>query len=345
MSAANPNKCRSGEKIASAIDIPLRRQPKRDYCSLDNEAGRLFLPIIGSRAFAIYASLLQGTYGEPHLSYAASDVGEAAGMSKATVWRELQVLQWLGMVRLNPGGGNSKSRCEFLDLKELAKRLGATERRGASLRLSKETTQALKGAVDQLRKQSQGKQSKGPKNFPHPSAILFLAAAQRDAGVSPEKRERLTRETQMGSHLLRKKKIHQDCLSPTPFHECNPTQPENHSTNDKNPEMLKHVRDCFNGVMDGMRNHLLDPNRLRHTNLANGHEDWKRFTFGSFGVEAVKPRGNGIELTISAYDPAAANEGLRKYHRKWAEQTQRWFGCEIHVVLVSQAKSERRGAG
>src|SRR5271154_1793101 len=161
-----------GEEIASDVNIPLRSQPQRDFCSVDNEAARVFLPIIGSKAFAIYFDLLRRACGKAHVSYAASDVAEGTGISKATVWREIQVLEWLGMVRVQLGGGNSKSKCEFLDLRKLAMSLGATERRSTSLIVPKEISQNLKDAVNGLRKQLQGRQGTHPRSFPHRNAIL-----------------------------------------------------------------------------------------------------------------------------------------------------------------------------
>lgn len=105
----------------SALEVPVRRQPSKRFYCMDNEGSELFLPIIGSHAFAVYSSLLQRAFAGASMKYTVRGMAKATSLSRATAWREILVLQRIGMVRLRSGGGNRESTCEFTDLKELAR--------------------------------------------------------------------------------------------------------------------------------------------------------------------------------------------------------------------------------
>ena len=122
MNRASDDQFQRKEPDSPSNGIPLRSQPVKRFCCLDNEASEIFQPIIGAAAFAIYAGLLRKAIKGPEVSYTTRRVAAETSLSTTTVWRELRVLEHVGMVRLRAGGGNRDSICQFLDLKELAKR-------------------------------------------------------------------------------------------------------------------------------------------------------------------------------------------------------------------------------
>src|SRR4051794_17679734 len=123
MNGSNDDAFERNEADAHPIGIPVRTQPSKGFLCLDNEASEIFQPIIGPAAFAVYANLLRNAFNGSEVSYALRHVAVETSLSRTTVWRELRVLEHIGMVRLRAGGGNRDSICQFFDLKELAKSL------------------------------------------------------------------------------------------------------------------------------------------------------------------------------------------------------------------------------
>jgi hypothetical protein len=82
-----------------------------------------------------------------------------------------------------------------------------------------------------------------------------------------------------------------------------------------------------------MRAHLLDTSKPPNPNLVNGYAEWEEFGLNSLAVKAAKRCGEGLVLSLSASDPAAARRGLNKYQRKWDSSIRIWFECEVTVEL------------
>jgi hypothetical protein len=81
--------------------------------------------------------------------------------------------------------------------------------------------------------------------------------------------------------------------------------------------------------MNDLGDHLLDTSKPPVRHLANGADEWS--SFDGLAVYAAARRGGVLVLTLSACDPAAARDGLKKYRRTWERSLREWFGCEVEV--------------
>jgi hypothetical protein len=256
----------------------------------------------------------------------------------------MAILEQIGMVRIRKAGGCQPSECSLVDLKKLAAHLGASKsKKLASYVLAPGRAKELKSQIAALRTSMEVKhrtanepRSASGGKLAHPGATdLFLLDSKRDAIGSQKRRQHSTRETQMGTHLIREERRIENAPSPTPSLEREPSTPKSLSSEDEKQEPPKWACDSFNGAVDEIRDHLLDTNRPSKPHLANGYADWEKFGFNNLAVEAAERRGEVLVLTLSASDPAAARLGLAKYHRKWDECLRTWFGCEVRVELQS----------
>jgi hypothetical protein len=159
-----------------------------------------------------------------------------------------------------------------------------------------------------------------------------LSASQRHASVSPETRQRSTRETQTGTHLIQKEERSKRTTSLYPPSHGGETRTEKTDPDEDEPdEPLKCARRAFIGVMDEMSAHLLDTGKPQSPPFANGYADWDKFGFNNFAIVAALRSGEALVLILSASDVAAARRGLEKYHRKWEASLRKWYECEVHV--------------
>jgi hypothetical protein len=207
----------------------------------------------------------------------------------------------------------------------VANRLGAIYDPGTlSYSLPPQVVQRLISEVKAIREKQQGKKAQDvPRRAPHTCGNPALR-------VSPAIRQRATRETQTGSHLLREEGRIEEVLSPNPPFQDSKAQKDKDSPDEDEPdELLKCARRAFIGVMDDMRAHLLDTSRPPNPRFANGFAEWERFGFGSLAVERTARRGTVLELMLSAREPAAAHEGLKKYRRTWEPSLRTWYGCTV----------------
>jgi hypothetical protein len=229
----------------------------------------------------------------------------------------------------------------LVSLKELAASLGASySPRAASYVLPPCRTEELRSEIAALLRTLQAKRPvERDSQLPRLENLaneccgnLLLPDSKRDAGVTPKKHQRSTRETQTGSHLLLQNTRTQNIPSPHPPAHLDEAQKPKDLPCEYGPDkLLKSTRSAFIGVIDEMRDHLLDTSRPPNPRFANGAADWNIFGFDSLAVEAAEWRGEALSLALSATDPAAARRGLEKYQRKWESSLRKWFDCEISV--------------
>jgi len=132
--------------------LPLRGKPTGNFCWQDNELSTVFQPIIGSAPCALYCHLTRIAYG-PTVRYTLRRLANATGRSPTSAYRDLLVLEWIGMVRIRFGSGNRESECSLVDLKELARSLGAVYHpRAASYVLEPAAAELLKMRLAEDRK-------------------------------------------------------------------------------------------------------------------------------------------------------------------------------------------------
>jgi len=320
-------------------EIPLRGSPLKGWRWQDNELSVLFEPIIGRDASAIYCHLTGKVFGNK-VTYTLRGLAAETRRSRTTIWRAMTVLKHIGLVRISFGGGNQASECSLVDLKKLAARLGALyDRRRASYvlapsRIEEEAAKvaALLTTMQKKPKPAWKPEALGRVDSDHPGCVnLFLLDFKRDAGVS-RKRDAsgFAGETKTGSHLLRQNTRLQNIPSPNPpTHVDNGQKTKDSPDEDQSRVLLKWAQDRFNGVIDDMRAHLLDTSRPPSQRFANGFAEWEKFGFGSLAVERAARRGEGLALVLSASDPAAAREGLKKYHRTWEPSLRTWYGRKV----------------
>jgi len=324
--------------------IPTRGKPDGDFTWQDNELYKVFQPLIGLHAFNVYVNLTQKAYPGQKIRYSVREVAAITSQSPATVSRSLQILECTGLVRLHRSGGNGASECELVNLKELCKQLGGSRmRRAASLILPESTVEQLRTKIQQLRieqsgkgssKRERGRQSEARKG----GGNLFPAVSQRNTSVLQVKHQRFARETQAPPHPLLQNTTPQKAPSPTPSHDGGAQTEKADPDKDDPDALLRWARMRFTGVIDDMRDHLLDTSKPPVPHLANGKEEWDRFGFGHMAIEAAECRDAVLVLTISAPDPAEARRGLDKYHRTWDPSLTKWYEGEARVELVEARK-------
>jgi hypothetical protein len=309
-----------------------------------NEVVDVFLPLMEPETFAVYAYLKRREYTNPTLQHSVRDIASNLKRSASTVSRSLEILEHLNLGKLTRFGGSRDSECKLRDSKDAAIKLGAVyDPATLSWSLPSEAALRLEGDIRSLRQRQQGKLT--PK-FAKPAANSCekqqFCVSQRNSCVSPEKRKRATRETLMGTHLLREEVRSKEVPTPTPTPTESSAEPKDKDSPDEDePDgLLKMARAIFNGAMNDLGDHLFDTSRPPAPHLANGAGEWEKFGFGSLAVEAAAWRGEVLELVLSASDPAAAQRGLDKYHRTWNRSLREWYKCVVHVRL--QEKTDKR---
>jgi hypothetical protein len=323
------------ETASDLAEIPLRGKVKDPFCCIGNEVFDVFLPIMGTDCFALYAYFARKVFHDPRLKHSVRDLADATELGVTTVSRSLEILEHLRLVKLIRFGGSKDSECQLLDSRVLADRLGAKYHpRTLSFSLPPKVNQRLEAEVSALRERQQGKPSPNVLNCaPRNCGNLILSVSQRDASVSLAIRQRSIRETQTGGHLIQEERRREEVPTPTPSHDCEAKKPKDTSEENEPDSLLSWSQIKFTGVMKDMGSHLLDTSKPSVPHLANGFADWQEFGLNSLAVEAAAWRGALLELALSAFDLAAARRGLEKYNRTWNASLRKWFECEVRVEL------------
>lgn len=293
-----------------------------------------------SRSIA-YSYFKRIEFTNPRLTHSIRGIAEATGIGDATVSRSLEILEHLGLIKLTRFPGSRGSECKLLESRAVAIGMGAQyHRRTVSFSLPPQVAHRLKAEIKALREKQQGKTS--PKTLAGASHVCgnrAFGVSQRNAGVSPEKRQRTARETQMGTHLIQEERRSEETPSPTPAHSIGAQKSSDSAeTNKASPDedgpdgLLKWAVAQFTGVMNDLGDHLFDTSRPPAPHLANGAADWEEFGFHSLAVKAAAWHGGALELTFSASEPETARRGLEKYHRTFDASLRTWYGCEVKMV-------------
>lgn len=333
------------ESASTDAEFPLRgEKPSHPFLWIGNETLDLYVPIMGPDCLAVYAYFARRFHANRTLTHDIRSIAPQCGLKPSTVSRVLEVLEHLQLVKLFRFGGSRQSECQLSDAYTIAARLGAAfDSNTQTYRLPEQVSERLKAEVCAIREAQQGKAyRKTRKPGVSLGGNLKLSASQRSASVSQTRRQRSTRETQTGTHLIRKEERIEKNPTPTPTpNGSGDTEKDKDSPDEDEPDgQLRWARIKFTGVIEDIRAHLLDTNRPPSPHLANGYGDWKVFEFGSLAVEAVEWNGKTLELTLSASDPIAARAGLEKYHRIWEASLRKWFSREVRVVFQSTPDSE-----
>lgn len=303
---------------------------KTPFYLIGNEILDVFQPIMGPDCYTIYSHMARRSFKNPQLEHTIMDLKSATGLGASTVSRSLEVLNHVKLIQLIRRGGSQKSKCKLLGSEQAAERLGAKFQKGTlSWSLPEDVKQRLEWEVEAIRQRQQGKVTKRALTD---CGNLPSSISQRNASVSPEIRQRATRETQTGPHLLQEERRIQNIPSPTPSHHCGARESKC-SPDENEPNLLKWATSTFTGPMNDLRNHLLDTSKPPAPHLANGADEWQNFGLNSLAVEAASWRGKGLALVLSATDPTGARRGLEKYHSTWNSSLRKWFECEVHWDL------------
>lgn len=320
--------------------IPVRgKKLPHPFLPIGNEVFDLFLPIMGADCFAVYAYFVRRRHADPTLKHDIRNVADSCGLSPSTASRACEVLAHFPLIKLCRFGGSRQSECQLFDSWTIALRLGAEyDSKSRCYRFSDEVSERLQSEVRAIRERQQG-HAKGPKTAKIPCGNLPLRVSRRNTSVSPEKRQRATGETQAGTHLIQKEERSEKSPTPTPTpSDSGAIHTEKADSDKDDPDgLLRWARMRFTGVIDDMRNRLLDTSKPSIPRFRNGYQDWEEFRFGHMAIEAAEIRGVVLVLTISVPDPASAQRGLDKYRRTWDPSVRRWYDGEVRVVLVEES--------
>lgn len=144
----------------AAAGVKVRDKRRPGHCWQDNELYDAWQPIVGPHAVNVYVNLTRDAYAST-IEYSVRKLADATGISKSAVWRNLKVMEHVGMLRLETGAGSAGSVCELLDLKEAAEKLGAVyNRQRASFLFTDMAVARLRAGVTEMRRRMQEKQPK-----------------------------------------------------------------------------------------------------------------------------------------------------------------------------------------
>ena len=190
---------------------------KAPFFQIGGEVSDVFLPLMGAECFTVYSHLKRMEYKNPMLKHTVRMLAEATALGIATVSRSLEVLELLGLAKITRFGGSKQSECQLSDSWVVANRLGATyDKRTHSYTLPPEVAQRSKAEVNALREKQQGKTPQSTsRGAPRTCGNRLFSVSQRNASVSQARRQRSTRETQTGTHLIREKARTKETPIPT----------------------------------------------------------------------------------------------------------------------------------
>lgn len=319
------------------VEYPERgKKSSHPFFWIGHDAFDLYVPIMGPDCFTVYSYFARRYHSDPTLKHDIRSLAQSCGMSPSTALRACEVLEHLRLLKLRRFRGSRQSECQLFDSGAAAERLGAKyDPEMKSYRFPAQVSERLHSEIHGIRERQQG-HAKGAKAATILCGNLPLRVSRRNTSVSPEKRQRATRETQAGTHVIRKEKRSErtPTPTPTPSDSGRPQTEETDSDKDEPGGLLRWARMRFTGVINDMRNHLLDTNVPPIPRLQNGYQDWNESGFGHMAIEGAKFHGGVLALAISAPDPAAARWGLEKYRRTWDESIRRWFEGDVRVELM-----------
>lgn len=325
------------ESASTDAGFPLRgEKPSHPFLWIGNEVLDLYVPIMGPDCLAVYAYFARRYHCDRSLRHDIRSIARSCGLKPSTVSRALEVLEHLQLVKLIRFGGSRQSECQLSDVWTIAKRLGATfDPKTQSYRFPHPVFKQLTEEVCEIRARQQGKtDGKTPTSAVSPCGNPSMSVSQRNTSLSPEKRQRPTRETQAGTHLIQKEERIKETPTPTPTPSTSGEAQKDKGFPDedeKRASQLLWARSKFTGVMKDMGSHLLN-SRPPSPHLTNGLRDWQSFGFDSLAVRAW--RDEELTLVLSANDPEAARRGLDKYRKTWEASLRKWYECEVRVELV-----------
>jgi hypothetical protein len=311
---------------------------KSPFFQTGSEIADVFLPHIGPDCFAVYSYLLRWRFKNPELEHTVLELKHRTGLGVSTVCRSLEIISSVGLIEHIRRGGSQKSKCKLCDPEKAAESLGAVyEKRTLSWSLSQEASQRIQAKIEAIRQRQQGKSTQKSSSV---SGNRPVRVSQRNAGISPERRQRATRETQTGAHLIQEEVRSKESLTPTPLPEkqCEAEEDKDSPNEDEPDSLLKLAIAKFTGVMNDLGDYLFDTNRPPLPHFANGATEWDSFGFSSLAVETVSWRGEVLMLMLSASDPVAAQRGLEKYHRQWDAGLLKWYKCEVQCEIQQSTR-------
>ena len=148
----------------------LRNERKPCHFWVDNEVADCYQPIVGADAIWVYCRIARNAHGAWIVSpkrrdgdtrLALREMAEWCGKSVDTVWRCLQILEHVGLLRA-VHGAKAKGRYALADVKELVTREGAQYDSGmGSFRLPEARVAELKDQVRALRAKLARKKATG----------------------------------------------------------------------------------------------------------------------------------------------------------------------------------------
>jgi len=324
--------------VSTDGEFPLRgKKLPHPFLSIGNELFDLYVPIMGADCFAVYAYFARRRHSNPTLRHDIRTIAQSCDMSASTVSRALEVLENLQMVKLTRFGGSRDSECLLFDSWTVATRLGATfDSNSQSYRFPGQVSEQLKADVSAIRKRQQGKANqKSRKAGESACGNLRLSASRRNTSVSPVRRQRPTRETQTGTHLVRKEERTKD--SPLPTSTPNGkggTECAKDSPKENEPDrLLKSATAKFIAAINELEDYLFDTSRPPIPHLKNGALEAKDFGFASLAVESVRSSGETLTLTLSANNAEAVQSGFKKYRKRWDLCIKKWFECDVQFEI------------
>lgn len=302
------------------------------FFKIGNEVMDVLQPIMGPQCFTVYCHLKRCQFRNPDLKHTIRDVASATSLSRTTISRSIEILVHLGLVEVHRVGGSQESEAKLLDAAEAAASLGARyDRRTLSWVIPPERLETLQAELKSIRLRQQAKTITG---IGTPCGKTNSRVSQRNAGDSPEQRQRATRETPAGAHQLFEEVRTGISLSPTPFQNNELCKSKNHANEDGTPQdLLTCARMQFTGVINDMKDHLFQP-RPALPQLKAGFSEWQNYGLGKWAVEEAARDGETLVLVLSVPNTASAADCVDKYRRKWNEMLAKWFGCGIRIKFV-----------
>ena len=310
---------------------------KPPFFRTGNEVIQIFLPVMGSDCFAVYSALRCQEFSNRELRHTIRGLARSTGMSASTVSRSLDILSALELLRIVHRGGCQESTCQLTDSAEVAAALGARYTRSSvSWSLPADATLRLQLQVKAIRARHQRQSANAPDSVcGNPTA----GVSHRNAGVSDEARQRPAAETLAESYLYRKEVRKKEDLSPTPFQERGADENRTSAAEDNDKAKRKQAQDRLNGVLDDLKDHLLNTDRPTLSGLTEGYTDWTESGFRDWEAVSISQQNDCFLLSIAAPEPAAAQRGAEKYQKFLATQFEEWFGVKVQPAFCKKISS------
>jgi hypothetical protein len=318
-------------------EIRVRDNRPSRFCWQDNELYDVFQPIIGSHAMVVYANLSRLAWGQPKIEIGVRKLATLTGQGEATVWRNVEVLAFLGVLRIEKGKGSAPSVFELCDLKDAAEALGATyHRHRASHVLSESRITELSTAVAALRKKLQGKNDKpaGEVCVSHRNAAdeanLAAPDSQRNASVSL----RVASVSFDGAPSNVNKKEEQKSPTPTP--------PQGGVDGKPVAARLEAISpDSFSLLRQQLKKELLGEiplGKQQHMpKIVQGIEDFEACFDNWWLCRCEQPDGARMPLVVTdSPRPDLTMAGLEKYRKRMERLMTKYFGGLVEIQVVPQ---------